>query len=256
MNLSETDFLIITTTFIILIILLMMISLYGIFVRKKSELLLAQQKKQALFEQELATSQMEIKEQTLNYIGQELHDDLGQKLSVARLMTNKILISSADEKDETAKEANLLIGECIQDIRNLSKILITNQVEHFGFAESLEREISRIQKLDYLQVEYSNNNRDAELDSNHALILFRITQECVNNVIKHSKAKKMNLVINDTPDFMEIRIHDNGTGFNENLQKEGSGLKNMKNRAKIINGELSIHSSENEGTEVWIKYKK
>lgn len=234
----------------------MMISIYGIFIKKKSELLLAQQQKEALFEQELATSQMEIKEQTLNYIGQELHDDLGQKLSVARLLTNKILISPATEKDETAKETNLLIGECIQDIRNLSKSLITNQVQHFGFAESLEREIYRIKKLDYIQVEYANSNRNAVIDPNHALILFRITQECINNVIKHSKAEKMSLMINDKLDFMEIKVNDNGIGFNENLQKDGSGLKNMKNRAKIINAEFTIYSSPNKGTEICITYKK
>ena len=67
MNLTETDFLLTITTFIILIVILMMVLVYGIFIKKKSELLLSQQKKEALFEQELAISQVEIKEQTLDY---------------------------------------------------------------------------------------------------------------------------------------------------------------------------------------------
>ena len=146
MNFSDTDLLIIVTTFVILTVVLMMVSLYGIFIKKKSALLLDQQRQTALFDQELAIAQVEIKEQTLNYIGQELHDDLGQKLSVARLMTNKISSPSSEDQNEIAREINSLLGECIQDIRNLSKVFITKQVEYFGFVESLEREVFRIKR--------------------------------------------------------------------------------------------------------------
>ena len=98
MKLTETDSLLALTTFIVLILLLMMVLVYNVFIKKKSQLLLSQQKKEALFKQELAISQVEIKEQTLNYIGQELHDDVGQKLSVARLMTNKMAYSDEQSR--------------------------------------------------------------------------------------------------------------------------------------------------------------
>ena len=166
-----------------------MVAIYSVFIKKKSQLILLQKIKEATFEQELANSQVEIKEQTLNYIGQELHDDLGQKLSVARLMTNKLSYSTESDNKIIANEINLLIGECIQDIRNISKVFITKQVEHFGFIESLEREIFRIQRFQLLEVHYDINNRDLEINSSHALILFSIIQECINNVIKHSKSK-------------------------------------------------------------------
>ena len=144
MKTNEVDILIIFSTIIILFVVLMMVAIYGVFVKKKSQLLLSQQRKDATFEYELAKSQVEIQEQTLNYIGQELHDDLGQKLSVARLMTNKISLSEDHDRLEIADEINLLLGDCIQDIRNLSKVFITKQVKQFGFIESLEREIFRI----------------------------------------------------------------------------------------------------------------
>ncbi len=256
MNLSETDFLLVTTTFIILIVILMMVLVYGIFVKKKSQLLLSQQKRDALFEQELAISQVEIKEQTLNYIGQELHDDLGQKLSVARLMTNKITTASEDEKKNIAHEINMLIGECIQDIRNLSKVFISKQVKHFGFVETLEREIFRIERLQLMEVEYKNNNHDLEINSEHALILFRIIQECINNVIKHSKSHKMLVHIEDDLYTITIKIHDFGIGFNTKLADDGSGLKNIKNRALIINANFKIISTEKFGTEINITYNK
>jgi signal transduction histidine kinase len=235
---------------------MMMVFVYGIFIKKKSHLLLSQQRKEAVFEQELAISQVEIKEQTLNYIGQELHDDLGQKLSVARLMTNKIQTATDEEKKNITQEINMLIGECIQDIRNLSKVFISKQVKHFGFVESLEREIFRIERLQLMEVDYKNNNHDLELNSDHALILFRIIQECITNVIKHSKSNKMKVHIKDQLNCIEIKIKDYGIGFNEKLNDDGSGLKNIKNRANIINANFEIYSSENHGTEITITYKK
>lgn len=256
MNFSDTDLLIIVTTFIILTVVLMMVAIYGIFIKKKSALLLEQQRQVATYEQELAIAQVEIKEQTLNYVGQELHDDLGQKLSVARLMTNKIILSSEEDKEDIAGEINVLLGECIQDIRNLSKIFITKQVEHFGFVDSLEREIFRIKRLNLLEVDYAINNHDLEIKSDHALILFRIVQECITNVIKHSKSKKIQLKVVESPNNIKIFVNDNGVGFLKNSQNDGSGLQNMKSRAEIINADFQINSVLNVGTKIKIKYKK
>jgi len=132
-DLTEIDFVLGISTFIIMIVILVIVMVYGVFIKKKSELLLSQQKKEARFEQELATSQVEIKEQTLNYIGQELHDDLGQKLSVARLMTNKINTAEDGEREDIVQEINMLLGECIQDIRNLSKVFISTQVRRMYY---------------------------------------------------------------------------------------------------------------------------
>ncbi|ROI11713.1 hypothetical protein EGH90_00780 [Kaistella haifensis] len=256
MKTNEIDILIIFSTIIILFVVLMMVAIYGIFVKKKSQLLLSQQRNEAIFEHELAKSQVEIQEQTLNYIGQELHDDLGQKLSVARLMTNKISFSDDKVRVEIAEEINLLLGECIQDIRNLSKVFITKQVKQFGFIESLEREIFRIKRLDLLNVDYQNNNQELKINSNHALILFRIVQECINNVIKHSQSKDLQLLVIDSPENLNIEINDNGVGFNSDLENDGSGIKNMGSRAKLINAELLINSLENIGTKVCVSYKK
>lgn len=256
MNLSEIDFLLTITTIIILIVILMMVLVYGIFVKKKSELVLFQQKKEALFEQELAISQVEIKEQTLNYIGQELHDDLGQKLSVARLMTSRIEMAEEREKKDIALEINMLIGECIQDIRNLSKVFISKQVKHFGFVESLEREIFRIERLKLMDVDYRINNHDLEINPDHGLILFRIIQECINNVIKHAKSNKILVKIEDELNFIKISVLDYGIGFNTENRNDGSGLTNIKNRAQIINADFNLKSTENLGTEITIFYKK
>lgn len=192
----------------------------------------------------------------MNYIRQELHDDLGQKLSVARLMTNKISFSEDHDRLEIADEINLLLGECIQDIRNLSKVFITKQVKQFGFIESLEREIFRIKRLELMNVDYQNNNQDLKIASDHGLILFRIVQECINNVIKHSRSKEMKLLVEDTPKIIKIMINDDGVGFNLETENDGSGLRSMASRAQLIGAKLSISSVENQGTKATITYQK
>ncbi|WP_411811692.1 sensor histidine kinase [Chryseobacterium scophthalmum] len=252
----EENKLVIIFTFTLLIIVLTMIFVYVIFIQKKTRLLIAQKEKDMRFEKELATSQIEMKEQTLNYIGQELHDDLGQKLSVVRLRQNQLIAKMKDSEKEELVELNELLGECIQDIRDLSKTLITEQVIHFGLIESLEREISKIQKLRLLKIELITQKHDIDIMPKHGLILFRIIQESINNILKHSKAKNVSIKIEDDHKKLDILISDNGKGFNTNLKKDGSGLKNMELRAKIIHAEFSIQSEPDKGTQTSITYYK
>ena len=252
----EENKLVIIFTFTLLIIVLTMIFVYVIFIQKKTRLLIAQKEKDMRFEKELATSQIEMKEQTLNYIGQELHDDLGQKLSVVRLRQNQLIAKMRDSEKEELVELNELLGECIQDIRDLSKTLITEQVIHFGLIESLEREISKIQNLRLLKIELITQKHDIDIMPKHGLILFRIIQESINNILKHSKAKNVSIKIEDDHEKLDILISDNGKGFNTNLKKDGSGLKNMELRAKIIHAEFSIQSEPDKGTQTSITYYK
>lgn len=252
----EKNSLIIIFTITLFIIVLTMIFVYVIFIQKKTTLLIAQKEKDMRFEKELATSQIEMKEQTLNYIGQELHDDLGQKLSVVRLRQNQLIAKMNDSEKEELVELNELLRECIQDIRNLSKTLITEQVIHFGLIESLEREINKIQKLRLLKIELITQKHDIDIMPKHGLILFRIIQESINNILKHSRAKNVSINIEDDHEKLDILISDNGKGFNINLKKDGSGLKNMELRAKIIHADFSIQSEPDKGTQTSITYYK
>jgi len=255
MSNDQNNFVIIFTV-TLLIIVLTMIFVYMIFIRKKTMLLIEQKEKDMRFEKELATSQVEMKEQTLNYIGQELHDDLGQKLSVVRLRQNQLIPKLYGTEKEELTELNELLGECIQDIRNLSKTLITEQIIHFGLVESIEREIKRIQKLKLLQIELISSKNDIDITPKHGLILFRIVQESINNILKHSRAKNVSIHLEDNHEQLQITISDNGKGFNTDIMNDGSGLKNMELRAKLILAEFSIQSKLQEGTKTSITYHK
>lgn len=253
---TETDTLIILSTIIILLVVSIMFTIYTFFLKKKSELIYNQQIKEASFESEIATAQIEIKEHTLNYIGQELHDDVGQKLSVARMMTNIILSKSEGKQKEDFMEINHLLGECIQDIRNLSKTFITESILHFGLMDSLKKEINRITKLNLIHAQLSTNKQEIDIDPKHGLILFRIIQETINNVLKHSGAKNLDINISDNEENLCIFIKDNGKGFLEEESKQGSGLKNVVSRAKLINADYNLETVIGQGTSVTINYNK
>ncbi|WES96479.1 histidine kinase [Chryseobacterium arthrosphaerae] len=252
----EENNLVIISTITLFIVVLTMIFIYVVFIKKKTNLLIAQKEKDLRFEKELATSQVEIKEQTLNYIGQELHDDLGQKLSVVRLRQNQLITKLKNAEKDELHELNELLGECIQDIRNLSKTLITEQIIHFGLAESIEREVQRIKKLKLLKIEFITEKQDIDISPKHGLILFRIVQESISNILKHSKAKNVSIQLHDNSDTLHIRISDNGKGFDTSIIQDGSGLKNMELRAKLIHASLSIQSELNKGTQILITYYK
>ncbi|MBB4807124.1 signal transduction histidine kinase [Chryseobacterium defluvii] len=252
----EQNSLVIVFTITLLIVVLAMIFIYAVFIKKKTSLLIEQKEKDMRFEKELATSQVEIKEQTLNYIGQELHDDLGQKLSVVRLRQNQLIAKLKNGEKKELNELSELLGECIQDIRNLSKTLITEQIIHFGLVESIEREVERIRKLKLLKIDFITQKQDIDISPKHGLILFRIIQESINNILKHSRAKNVLIQVEDNCEILYINISDNGKGFNTNNMHDGSGLKNMELRAKLIHAEFSIRSELEKGTQTSITYYK
>ncbi|MGZ5192940.1 MAG: sensor histidine kinase [Kaistella sp.] len=255
MKANEVDILIIISTIIILFVVLMMVLIYMFYVRKKGELLLSQKEKDIRFQQELTLAQIEMREVTLTYIGQELHDDIGQKLSVSKLMLNQIISQSTESVKTNLNEINELLGETIQDIRNMSKTFITDQVEHFGLIDSLEIEMNRISRLKLIDIELRSNKHDIDINPKDGVIIFRIIQESVNNTLKHSQAKNLNIEVEDGPKTLKIIIKDNGVGI-INDSGHGSGLNNMKKRALMMNAQLEITSQKNIGTVLKLIYPK
>ncbi len=253
---KEADTLIILLTLAILVVVGIMFIIYTFFIKKKGELLLKQQQDDLEFQKQLSLAEIEIKEQTLNYIGQELHDDLGQKLSVAKMMSSRTIQDINDPNYDISLEINKLLGECIQDIRNLSKTFITDDIIHFGLIDSLQKEMTRIEKLKLIKTSFHFNKKEININSGHGLILFRMIQESINNALKHSGARKLEVKLIDSQGKLTILITDNGKGFSRENSKNGSGLKNISNRAKLINAEYEINSIPGAGTRIKIEYKK
>jgi two-component system NarL family sensor kinase len=140
-------------------------------------------------------------------------------------------------------------------LRNLSKTLHADAVLAGGLTSAIETELSLIAKTAVFQTQFSVNGDPVSLDAKRELILFRTVQEILNNAIKHSGASLIQVHLGYYPNELRLSVADNGTGFdyeatNANVQK-GIGLRNIKNRTKLIGGEWQLHSGE-AGTNIQI----
>lgn len=211
------------------------------------------------YDQELLKSQLEIQEGTFKVIGQELHDNIGQVLSVVKLSLAILPI----EKDHPAFDSILntrqILNKAIFDLADLTKSLHTDRIAHIGLVESIRFELESLKKAGLLTVDFEIAGSEYQFEEQKGVFLFRIFQENINNILKHSKASRVNVLVNFSPDHRFIlKIQDNGVGFdvaekqNRPSSTSGVGLKSMYNRAKLIGGEISFQSSPGNGTTVTV----
>jgi two-component system NarL family sensor kinase len=212
------------------------------------------------FESELVKAQFEIQEQTMQTIGVELHDNIGQLLSLTSLTLNSIELDNsekAQQKIDAAIELNL---KSIKEMRLLGKLLHGEQLVRLGLEEAIRHEANWMEKSGKFLVTYEIDGE--HLGYNNAdkdLILFRITQEILNNIIKHSGASDIHMILGYVYTGIQLQITDNGTGFNvDELSEEqkGMGLKNIQKRAEIVGGTVFIQSQPGKGTciDIFIPY--
>ena len=257
--LKENDFSLIISIFAFSFILILLAVFVIIFINVQQKKKLIYQKEKnylaAKYQEELLKSQLEIQEQTLKNISQEIHDNVGQVLTLAKLnlATTTVAESAANEKIKTSQQ---LIGKAIQDLRDLSRSLNTDYVEDLGLVRSIEYELELLQKTGTIVTELSIEGKPLRFDKQKELILFRIVQEAIHNIIKHADAKKISASIHFNHESVTILIKDNGKGFDlsplndAGNQSFGLGLRNMNNRAKLIAAVFSVNSTIGKGTEV------
>jgi signal transduction histidine kinase len=227
--------------------------------QQKHEKTLVQLKEE--YDQELLRSQLEIQEKTLKNISQELHDNIGQMLSVAKLSIAQAGIKKDHPAYNGIQAAKEVLNQAILDLANLTKSLHTDRIVEIGLESAIEFEINTLLKTGLIAIDFSApvNEYHRTLDSQTSIFIYRMFQEILNNTLKHSKATHINVLMNYTqdPTFL-LKVEDNGTGFNVGEKQNSSapgtgvGLKSMINRAKLIGAEFLIDSKIGEGTSVSI----
>jgi len=211
---------------------------------------------QAAFQQELLRTQIEMQDQTLNYISGEIHDNITQVLSFVKLSLAMPKNAGESEKQLKIKESRELISQVITDLRDLSKSLSYDHITSLGLSKTIEIEVERINKSRLIDMSFILDGTPHSLGSQPELVLFRIFQEAVNNVLKHSGAKHFVARLQYQPDLFNLTLEDDGAGFSTDLQgdKNGSGLKNIINRAALIGGAATISSSPGKGCSIVVTF--
>ncbi len=231
---------------------LTVIILFAVFQRRKNKLLREQQEAENRFKEEIIETQVEIREETLRNISWELHDNIGQMLTLA-----KIQLQNADDVSPSVLEASETIAKSLTELRSLSKLINPDTFKSLSLVEALKLEIERFNRMQYLEASLTFSKETFALDNKVEVIFFRILQEFFTNTIKHSKATKLEVNVDYTNDRLKITAKDNGIGFDTSQldSKKGIGLTNIKSRAHLINASAKITSKEGEGTQLNLTYK-
>ena len=219
-----------------------LITLFGVILLFRSRSHLKKQKKlQEKFSQDLIHAQ----EDERTRISKELHDSVGQQLTLIKKKAQQ----------ENQNEFSILTNTALEEVRNISRALYPFSLKQLGLSESIEQLLNELdEEVDmFFSVDIEDINGD--LNEEKTLNFYRFVQESVNNAIKHAKAKTLTVSVSKSRGMIKALIKDNGCGFEnaEALQSNSLGLKTMAERIRILQGSLSIQSRKGEGTTIIAK---
>ena len=208
-------------------------------------------------QQDLATKAViEAEENERKRIAGDLHDGVGQMMSAAKMNLSAFedRIQFATTEDKLGYEKLIaLVDESCKEVRAVSHNMMPNALLKAGLASAVKEFIDKIDSR-VLKVNLYSEGLNERLDGNVETVLYRVIQECVNNVIKHSGANQLEISLVKDADGIAVTIEDNGKGFDTTQKSkfEGIGLKNIKTRIEYLKGTVDFDSSPGQGTLVAI----
>ena len=197
-------------------------------------------------QKEISETIIKVQEKERSRIGHELHDNVNQLLSTVKLFFGGVNTSNAEQKQLKDKSIEYL-HMAIEEIRKLSKELVTPQLKEENLANNIKALIEDIQLAGTLKLSFNHEVEDELLSSGKKITLFRIVQEQLKNIIKHSKATTTQISLHSTEDSVVLVMKDNGKGFDPKQTRQGIGLSNIHERAQFYNGTAEVKSSSGAG---------
>lgn len=195
---------------------------------------------------------MEAEENERQRIAKDLHDGLGQMMSATKMnlsaLESEISFSNVEQKNSFARIINLLDESC-REVRTVSHIMMPNALLRNNLGIAIQEFADKISSKN-LKVHVSAEGLEERLDSNVEIVLYRVIQECVNNVIKHSNATMLDISLIRDKDGISGTIEDNGKGFDitDTDKYDGIGLKNIITRIGYLKGTVDFDSAPGRGT--------
>lgn len=253
------------TTIIVISTLFFFLLIYSFYYflkkydKKSREYLAALDKIKYENEKNLLSTQIEIQEQTFQNISREIHDNIGQKLSLTKLHLNTFTETNNSKFYETINNALQLLSEVMNDLSDISRGLSSDIILNNGLVKALEFEVMQLQKMEKYIINFSVEGEYIFLENKKELVLFRIVQEAINNFLKHAESNVIDIKLEFHNKYISLKIKDYGKGFNLSEHLNGqefnsrAGIKNIIKRAGIIGGQIEIQSKINEGTLIKVK---
>ncbi len=219
----------------------------GIALLKMRDSLKELKEKEISLIRQRAAAVIEGEEKERERIARELHDSVGQMLTAIRFQFETLDIET-DKKTEVKK----MIDESISEIRKISHNAMPSGLLDLGLESALQSLCSKMSIPGKISIEldYHRENKSIVLNFDIRVCLYRIAQECLNNILKHSDATRALVIVTKSFASIEMEISDNGKGFDIDNSDHGKGHKNITERAEILGGTVDINSSHAKGTKI------
>jgi signal transduction histidine kinase len=240
---------------VMLIIGTTIIIFFIVFQKRKNKLILDKIKQQQKFDEELIKTQQEIQEETLKHVGRELHDNIGQMLVLASMQMKAATNVVGDEVKSKVENASSALKNTLEEVRSLSRSLNSDVIFNLGFDATVKNEIKRLNKTGLIQSTFSITGEKVNFENKKdEIILFRILQEFSSNSLKYAEAEHLKVTLDYQEKYLNIKVGDDGKGFDIESVEKGSGLINMEKRAELINAKFQLKSQTDKGTILTLHY--
>lgn len=201
------------------------------------------------YEKELRNAEQEVQEQVLSNVSRELHDNIGQLLTLIRIQLEQEKLDDEQLAEKLAPVDNTLT-DTIEQVRLLSHNLSTEYLETHGLLYALEKEVDRLSGLKKLKVHWEYDGIEKDFEKGRRIMIFRMVQEVLNNAMKHAVAKNIYISLGNANGF-NLQIRDDGRGFDKEkvlATGKGAGLQNLVKRAKLADLQLDITTAPGKGS--------
>ncbi len=212
---------------------------------------------QQKFASEILQTRVEVQDQTMQSIATELHDNVGQLLSLTTLTLNSVNLNDEDKARKKIDNSLALVNKSIKELRELAKLLHGEQLVENGIGHAIDQEINWLNKTGTYGLQVNNQLLDLQVTSpDKDLIILRLLQEIINNIIKHAQAKHIQIDACLDKNVLHLKVAENGIGFDPDemkTKKSGMGLNSIYKRIEMINGKLVLNSAPGKGTSISIE---
>lgn len=219
-------------------------------VKRKRALILENERQAASFHQQLMAAQLEMQEHTFRIVSQEIHDNVGQILSLTKLNLN--ILTAQEKENEAFLHIKDLVAEAISELRALSEGYYADKLAKEGLVKAVKHLLGLHTRTGLFKTVFHTDLAEVPLERSHVIFVYRMVQESLNNIVKHASAMEVAVAIQDMGKKVQITIQDNGKGFDSTTPgfRNGIGLNSIRQRAAMIGADVSINSRVGNGTEI------
>jgi signal transduction histidine kinase len=196
---------------------------------------------------------IEVQEQERQRIARELHDNLGQELALVKVALDSLVEKSGAPLNSALTDLSKQVFSISEITREISHSLYPTHLEYLGFQKALTKLCEEVGREKEPSVRLMIGDMRGGLDSLTSLSLYRITQETLHNILKHSQARNVQVELSRDKRQVMLRIMDDGIGFDISVERDGLGLASMRQRVQALGGSIEISSSQKAGTHIDVR---